>query len=108
MEKEHAYVRILAADADIQYHLASILEAKANDLAKAGEWTIQHIHRSSEHNHPGQLKEAMGIHEQMIEIIEGITKVETGLARHIKMVLSEDESSAQSASDTDLSKMFDI
>src|SRR5690606_7459622 len=103
-----AYMRILAADADIQYHLASILEAKANELAKAGEWTMQHIHRSSEHNLAGQLKEAMKIHGQMIEIIEGITKVETGLARHIKMVLSDGDSSAQSTGDADLSKMFDF
>lgn len=108
MAHEQAFLRILAANASMQYHLAAILEAKAKEMGKAGGWTCQHVSSSTYPNHESQLQEAVKIHEQLIEVIEGITKIEAGLARHLKLLVSTDDSSGNaSLGDADLSSLFD-
>lgn len=108
MVHEQAYLRILAANASIQHHLAVILEAKAKEMGKAGGWTCLHVSSSAYPNHELQIQEAVKIHEQLIEVIEGITKIEAGLARHLKLLVSTDDSSGNaSLGDADLSSLFD-
>jgi len=111
MSKEQSYIRILTANATIQHHIASILEAKAKELDKAAVWTRLHTHKSMYHEHDHQYKDGVRIHEKMIEVIEGITKVETGLARHLKIALNsegESEASSSSSSESELSSLFDM
>lgn len=99
-------MRILAASASIQHQLAIILEAKAKEMAKTVSWTHAQI-RSSEYGvHEIQFKDALRIHERMVELIDGVTKVETGLARHMKMALHSD-SDSDAPSDGLIGKLFD-
>ncbi len=106
MTNRQAFTRILAANANIQHHLAVILEAQARDMAKVGAWTHSQVHSSGYSLHEAQFRDALRIHERMVEVIEGITKVETGLARHMKMALHSD-SDGDSSSDGLLGKWLE-
>lgn len=109
MTNNRSYFRILAANADIQHHMATILEAKAKEMDKAAAWTRLHTQPADYPNHDLQLQDGVRIHERMIEVLEGITKVEAGLARHLKIVLhSESDDDAPPSSSGDLNKLFDI
>jgi len=102
---KQAFTRILAANASIQHHLAVILEAKANEMAKVGAWTQSQVRSSGYPMHEVQFKDALRIHERMVEVIDGITKVEIGLARHMKMTLHND--SDEASTDGLLGKLID-
>lgn len=95
MTKEQTFLRILAINAAIQQHLAVILEAKAMEIRLASEWMNQRLHASLYADHDSHLKASIKIHEQMIEVIEGITKVENGLAKNLKILLSSENSEAE-------------
>jgi hypothetical protein len=107
VSKEQSYIRILAANSGIQHHIASILEAKARELDKAATWTRLHANKSMYRAHDHQYKDGIRIHEQMIEVIDGITKVEAGLARHLKLALNSGGDSS-SASESSLDGLFNL
>jgi len=106
LTNRQAFTRILAANANIQHHLAIILEAQAREMVKVGAWTHAQVRSSTYELHEAQFKDALRIHERMVEVIDGITKVETGLARHMKMALHTD-SDGESSSDGLLGKLLD-
>ncbi|ANS75590.1 restriction endonuclease subunit S [Paenibacillus yonginensis] len=88
MSREHAYVNILDAAAKIQWNVAMILEAKALEAEKARNWTLNHLHASSFSDHESQLGQPLNVHEQMVELIDGLTKLENGLCSNLRAVLS--------------------
>lgn len=110
MSREHTYLRILAVNAAIQQHLAVILEAKAMEMRKAGEWTNRHVNAAQFADHDSQLKASLKVHEQLIEVIEGVTKVESGLAKNLKILLSSgsNEDGEESSSSSDSGSLFDL
>lgn len=87
MSREHAYLKILDAAAKIQWNVAMMLEAKALEAEKARNWTLNHLHASSFSDHASQLSEPLGVHDQMVEIIEGLTKMQNGFCSNLKAVL---------------------
>lgn len=108
MSKEQSYLRIIAANASIQKHIAVILEAKAKELEKSRIWTCSHLHPQQYEDHKDLLEEPLKVHEQMIEIIEGITKVENGLAKNLSILLEEEEDNeGMFGGGFDLNRMFD-
>jgi hypothetical protein len=92
MSRESSYLTILEATAIMQEHVSAILQAKALEAEKAKKWICLHIHDGSFADKEDQLKHCLNIHEKVIEIIEGLTKLENGLGRNLKVVLNKDES----------------
>ncbi|GGA35820.1 restriction endonuclease subunit S [Paenibacillus physcomitrellae] len=88
MSREHAYINILDAAAKIQWNVAMMLEAKALEAEKTRNWTLNHLHAGSFSDHESQLGQPLGVHEQMVELIEGLTKLENGLCSNLRAVLA--------------------
>jgi hypothetical protein len=98
MSKANASLRILAASADIQWNIAGILEAKANEMESFESWVSGAL-RTSEFTDPTDLMQrSAGFHEQLLSILEGVTKVEQGLSRHMQLLLEEEKEKEQGMS----------
>ncbi|AIQ14207.1 hypothetical protein [Paenibacillus durus] len=95
MSREEAYLKMLESTATIQWNIAMILEAKAVEAEKVKEWTHHHIHPRAFDTHEDQLKESLSIHDAIVELVEGLTKLENGLCSNLKAMLDtgEEESS---------------
>lgn len=87
MSREKAYLQMLESSASLQWNIAMILEAKAVEAEKVKQWTNHHIHSKAFDTHEDQLKETLTIHEQIVELVEGLTKLENGLYSNLKAVL---------------------
>jgi hypothetical protein len=84
-------LQILEASVDMQWHISAILEAKAVEAEKSRAWICSHISHDSFPDHEGQLKYAIELHQQLLELIEGITKMENGLTRNLKTILGQNQ-----------------
>ncbi|MFC3748085.1 restriction endonuclease subunit S [Paenibacillus sp. GCM10012306] len=91
MSREKAFLQMLESTAVIQWNVAMILEAKAVEAEKVKQWTQHHIHARVFESHEEQLKEALSIHEVIVEMVEGLTKLENGLYSNLKAVLGSGE-----------------
>ncbi len=91
MSREKAYLQMLESSATIQWNIAMILEAKAVEAEKVKQWTQHHIHARAFDSHEEQLKETISIHEVIVEMVEGLTKLENGLYSNLKAVLGSGE-----------------
>lgn len=91
MNKHDDYLRILQATVKLQENIAAILEAKAYEAEKSRSW-ITRIVRSSHFASPEDLfKQSAQLHEAMLEVIDGITKMQLGLARNLKALLGRSD-----------------
>ncbi|WP_151736657.1 restriction endonuclease subunit S [Paenibacillus tengchongensis] len=91
MSREKAYLQMLESSAAIQWNIAMILEAKAVEAEKVKQWTQHHIHSRVFESQQEQLKESISIHEVVVELVEGLTKLENGLYSNLKAVLGSGE-----------------
>ncbi|MEK3789029.1 MULTISPECIES: hypothetical protein [Paenibacillus] len=90
MSREQAMMHMLDAAAKLQRNVALILEAKALEAEKARNWTINHVMAHTFETHEDQLQKPLEIHEQMVEMLEGLTRLQTGLCSNLKAVLEEE------------------
>ena len=98
MNRNEAFVDIVAAMSNIQGHIAFILEAQALEAEKSRNWFCEYIHADAYTDHKLQLKQALKVHSQLIEVIDGIVKVENGISRNLKILLNKNEDSTSDAS----------
>jgi hypothetical protein len=90
MKREEAYHLTLDAIAKIQWNVAMILEAKATEAEKVRNWLCTHITNDTYVAHQDQLTTSLQLHEQNIEVIEGLTKLCNGLSHNLKIILHPD------------------
>jgi hypothetical protein len=90
MRREEAYHLTLDAIAKMQWNVAMILEAKATEAEKVRNWLCTHITNDTYDAHQDQLSTSLQLHEQNIEVIDGLTKLCNGLSRNLKVILSPD------------------
>lgn len=90
MSREHAYMQILDAAAKIQRNIAIILEAKAIETEKARNWLVNHLSDHAFKTHKEQIDQPLTIHDQLLDTIDGLTKLENGMSRYLKVVLGRD------------------
>ncbi len=90
MSREEAYHLTLDAIAKMQWNVAIILEAKATEAEKVRNWLCTHITNGTYPAHSDQLKTSLQLHEQNVEIIDGLTKLCNGLSRNMKVILNPD------------------
>ena len=107
MSREESFLRILGASAQIQFHLSVILEAKAKELEKSRNWACAHLLSHTYETHKTQLEEPLKLHEQLVEVLDGITKVENGMAKSLGLVLGDDGSDSMGSGGFSLDGLFD-
>ncbi len=90
MSREEAYHLTLDAIAKMQWNVAMILEAKATEAEKVRNWLCTHITNDTYNVDNEQLSTCLQLHEQNIEVIDGLTKLCNGLSRNMKIILSPD------------------
>ncbi|GAB6991511.1 hypothetical protein [Paenibacillus pini] len=91
MSREQAFLHMLDAASKIQWNIAMILEAKAVEAEKVRNWTLHHLNADAFTSHEDQLNEPLQVHSQIVELLEGLTKLEIGLCSNLKVVLAQDE-----------------
>ncbi|MBW7474519.1 restriction endonuclease subunit S [Paenibacillus oenotherae] len=90
MSREAAFARMLDASAKLQWNVAMILEAKAVEAEKVRNWLCNHVTKDAYPQHKESLKETLIIHEQVIEVIDGLTKLNQGMTNVMKAALYQD------------------
>lgn len=92
MSRADSYHKMLQAAANFQSNIALILEAKSVEASRSCQWICQHL--TSEHfeSHSDQVKKTIEVHEQLLEIIDGMTKMELALAKNLQVLLGQNES----------------
>lgn len=106
MSREHAYLNMLDAMAKIQWNVALMLEAKALEAEKVRNWNLNHVHANSFEDHENQLTKPLGVHEEIVEVIEGLTKMENGLCSNLRSLLSPSSSGGEDGSSSGFGDLF--
>jgi hypothetical protein len=91
MARADAELRIMSASANMQRSVADILEAKAMEMEVLRDWLTHSLHESEFADVHDMLIQSNAFHEQLLEILSGIVKLEEGFARHLQYLLKEEE-----------------
>jgi hypothetical protein len=91
MSRKDSYHKILRATSSMQHNISLILEAKASEASRSCQWICGHLNAEHYESHGDRVKGALEIHEQLLEVIDGLTKMEQALARHMQLLLSPKE-----------------
>jgi hypothetical protein len=90
MSREQSFLKMLEATANIQWNISMILEAKAVEAEKLRNWVLNHVVEESFADHEKQLAHPLEVHDQLIEVIEGLTKLQSGFSSNLKTILPEE------------------
>lgn len=101
MSRIDSYYRLLKAASKFQSNIALILEAKASEAERSSEWICHHLNSSHFEDHGEQLKKTMEVHNQLIEVIDSMTKMEQALARNMQVILGQLEDTGGGQPDGD-------
>lgn len=102
MQREEAYHLTLDAISKLQWNVVMILEAKATEAEKVRNWICTHMTNDTYAAHQDKLSSCLQLHEQNIEVIDGLTKLCNGLSRNMKIILDPDEDESNNS----MSSMF--
>jgi len=94
MSREQTLLSFLDSSAHLQSNMAMILEAKAVEAEKVRNWICNHIRSDSFASQQQLVKETMDVHEQLIEVIDGLSKLGQGMCSMLKVVLRHDAEGA--------------
>ncbi|MCM3339043.1 restriction endonuclease subunit S [Paenibacillus sp. MER TA 81-3] len=110
MSRERSYHLILDAMAKMQWNVSMILEAKALEAEKMRNWLLNHLTDSAFVTHKDQLSDPLEVHEQIIEVIDGLTKLQLSLSNNMKAVLDRGSSGGfgDGTADGSFSGEFDL
>lgn len=86
-DREQAFKRILDTAAKLQWDVSMILEAKAVEAEKVRNWICNHVSSDSYYEQQHQLKESLRMHDQIVEVIEGLTKLGKGMNAIMRVAL---------------------
>lgn len=93
MSKEESLMRMLEAAVAIQRETSLILEGKAVEAEKVRQWVL------SQESSASGLKDSLVIHEQIVEQIEGLTRIGSGLCRNLRVALGTEDQAASGGFD---------
>ncbi|OME77986.1 hypothetical protein BK120_25150 [Paenibacillus sp. FSL A5-0031] len=100
MDRDQAYMRMLSSTANMQWNIAIMLEAKAAEAEKMRGWICNHVHTHTFNSHQTQLGQSIQMHDQVIEMIDGIAKLNQGIVSIMKAVLQQEEEMSESYGDS--------
>jgi len=89
--KSKACMRMLAAAASMQWCVADMLEAKADEMETLRDWLLDTVRDANMDDCNSFVTQSCDYHSQLIEMIQGITKMEYGLAKHVELMLVEEQ-----------------
>ena len=89
--RSRAALRILAAAAEMQWSVADMLESKASDMEVLRDWVEETAGWSHVDDENTFVLRTCEFHSVLVEIIHGVTKMETGLAAHLHQLIVEEE-----------------
>ncbi|MBC8080102.1 MAG: restriction endonuclease subunit S [Gorillibacterium sp.] len=91
MSRDQSYLQILDAAARMQESISRILAAKLAEAQINQVWISNQL-LPGKYSETSELhKQSMELNDQLIEVIDGITKMEFGLARNLKIILNREE-----------------
>jgi hypothetical protein len=82
MEREQSYAIIMQSFAKMQQDIAIILEAKAVETEKVRNWLCTNM--SSDNS---ELKDSLEVHENLVEVIGGLTKLHQSMCSMLRAAL---------------------
>ncbi|MBW5447384.1 restriction endonuclease subunit S [Cohnella sp. CFH 77786] len=88
---EDALKTTLGAIAGIQRNVSLMLGAKAAEAEKVRNWLVQHLNEGVFQSHSERLGVCLQIHEQQIEVIDGLTKLCNALSRNMRIILHPEQ-----------------
>ncbi|MCZ8519160.1 MULTISPECIES: hypothetical protein [Paenibacillus] len=91
MSRKDSYYHMLQSASKFQYNISLILEAKAVEAARSCQWLCGHLSEEHFRDHGEQVKTTIEVHEQILEVIDSMTKMEQALARHMQLLLAGQE-----------------
>lgn len=91
LSREQSLILMLDAAAKMQWNIALILEAKAIEAEKVRNWALNHLNGEAFLAHSDQVAEPLKMHDQLVEILEGLTRMETGLCNNLKAILVQND-----------------
>ncbi|WP_454193936.1 restriction endonuclease subunit S [Paenibacillus sp. Marseille-Q7038] len=91
MNREKSLLQMLDAAVKVQYNISLILEAKALEAEKMRNWSVNHLTGAIYDSHEDQLTVSLKLQEQLIELLEGINRMEAGLNKNLKALLHQSE-----------------
>jgi hypothetical protein len=99
-------MNMLESTASLQMSIALLLEAKAAEAEKTRNWICNHINSASLFGHGHQMKQTGDFHDQIVEVIEGLTKMENALNRNMQALLNQGSGGEDGGSGGGLGDMF--
>jgi hypothetical protein len=93
VNRDEAYLLILQSAAFFQQQIAMVLEGQALASQKSRDWLCNHVSSSAYTSHKTQAKQANEVHEQLLEAIGGITKLEAALGKYLEVLIGQKEES---------------
>ncbi|GAE07532.1 hypothetical protein JCM10914_3766 [Paenibacillus sp. JCM 10914] len=81
-------MRMLEAAVVIQRETSLILEGKAVEAEKVRQWVL------SQQSPQNGFKDTLAMHDQIVEQIEGLTRIGSGLCRNLRVALGTDGQAA--------------
>ena len=99
MDRTDLYMQMLDATAMLQYEISLMLEARVIEATKSQNWICQHMNGANLEGHDHKMKVTGEVHESVIELIDGLTKLENALNRQMKALLGKNDSSSALGSD---------
>jgi ribonuclease HIII len=106
LNREDSYLTMLEATAIMQHHISVILQAKAIEATKSKCWLCNHLSDGVFTDKEDQLKQSLEIHEKIVEVIEGLTKLESSFSKNLKVVLNDSEESSSGSDDSGFGDFF--
>lgn len=94
MDRNDLYMQMLDATAKLQGEITLMLEARVVEATKSQNWICEHINGMNVEGHDLQMKVTGEIHESVIDLIDGLTKLENALNRQLKAVLGPNQSAS--------------
>ncbi|WP_028547594.1 hypothetical protein [Paenibacillus sp. UNC451MF] len=97
MSRTNSYRRLLQSSASFQKNISLILEAKAFEATRSSRWMCSHLNSSHLGDHNDQVKRSIEIHEQLLDVIDGLTKMEQALTKNLQAILGDSGDSSNSS-----------
>jgi hypothetical protein len=91
LSRVDSYHKMLQSAVKLQLNISLILEAKAVEATRSYQWICRHLTSAHFEDHTNQVKRTVEVHEQLLEVIDGITKMEQALAKNLQVLLGEKE-----------------
>lgn len=90
MKRSESLLDMLQSAALMQEHVAIILEAKAYEAEQRRSWVCNYMR---DHSFPGcdhYYENSHDLHENIIDVIAGITRMEHSLAKNLSLLIQEE------------------